>query len=414
MEHPFSNGLVASLAAFSLLQACDEGTGATSAPPSSDASASEASTALDGGGNPDARTPDALVSSCGLVVPASYDGAGFAANAVVELGLRQKLNAMLQPIKDAEASLAVTPTAAALQASYADGTPSVKSITQPAFASNVDGWLTAFEAAAGKTWTPSANGDGGAPVPPGGKFGNWIFTETGTDLRQTIEKGLFGAAHYHQASNLLASSPVTEATLDRVLALYGSNPTFPRNDKAGDGGVAEPDVHSALYAKRREANAAANPGFYLRIERAFITAQAAIRRGADCTQDRDLALAAIKSDWEKALLATTIFYLNDATAKLGAAAPTDAELAAGLHGYGEAVAFVTGFRQLPAQNRIITDTQIDDILATLGAPHGGPVTSYKFVTDAATELPKLGHGITKVAAVYGFTQADVTAFKVNH
>ncbi len=421
MKRRFSTCLaLGSFALLAALAACDEDTTTTPSTPGTDASTrdatpAEAAATSDAAVATDSAVPkDANVSTCGLVVPQAYDGAAFATNAAIELGLRQKLTTLLKPLKDAEASLAVMPTAAALQALYADGTPSLKSITTTAFAARVDNWLTAFEAAAGNTWTPAANADGGAPVPPGGKFGDWLFTETGTDIRQTIEKGLFGAAHFKQASTLLAAGPVTEATLDRVLALYGTNPSFPLNDKTGDGGVADPDFHSALYAKRREANDASNPGVYLRIKRAFITAQAAIRRGADCNQDRDAAIATLKSDWEKALLATSIFYLNDATTKLGGASPTAADLASGLHGYGEAVAFVSGFRELAAASRIITDAQIDDILATLGAPVGGPVTSYKFVTDTGTELPKLGQAMTKVAAIYGFTQAEINVIKVNH
>jgi hypothetical protein len=400
------------------LAACDEDTTADAAPDGGargDAASGETSTTTpDASTSSDATsTPDAPVSSCGLVVPQAYDGASFAANITEELGLRTKLTAFLQPMKDAEANLANQPTAASLKALFEDGTPSLKSITSAYHAGRIEGWLTDFEAAAGDSWSPAVNPDGGMPVGPGGKYGNWIFHSTGTDIRQGIEKGMYASAHYNRAHALLTAGTITEATLDRVLALYGSNPTFPLNDKTGDGGVADPDLYSAVYAKRREANDASNPGVYLRIKRAFITAQAAIRRGAECNADRDAAIATIKADWEKALLATVIYYLNDASKKLGAAAPTAADLAAGLHGYGEAIAFVHGFRQLPTNARVITDAQIDDILTTINAPPGAPATSYKLVTDTALELPKLAQGITKVAAVYSFSQADIDAFKVN-
>jgi hypothetical protein len=376
-----------------------------------------------GGALPDAA-PAADASpgdtgGCGLVVPASYDAPEFASNASVELGLRARFNAFVQPMKDAEASLAVIPTKAQLVTLFQTGTPSLQSITSAYYQGRIDALLGDFEAAAGKSWTPADPGDGGTDggAPTGGKFGKYIFDERGTDLRQAVEKGMYAASFYNHASGLL-SGPLTEAIVDRVLASYGAPPSFPGNDKGPaadggipDGGVASPDVLTAVYAKRRDKRDPQNPGLYLKLKAAFIKSRAAITRGAACDPERDAAIAEIRDLWEKTIFATVIFYLDDSAKKLGAAAPTTDDLANGLHAYGEAVSFVHGWRQLPQGARRVTDAQIDDLLAALGAPPTGPATSYRFVTDTATELGRLQQGITKVTAIYGFSPAEVEGFK---
>jgi hypothetical protein len=78
------------------------------------------------------------------------------------------------------------------------------------------------------------------------------------------------------------------------------------------------------------------------------------------------------------------------------------------------VAFVHGFRTVPAGQRKITDAQIDAMLADLGAPYDGDATSYKLITDTATEVSKLQKVIADIATIYGFSQADLETFKTNY
>jgi hypothetical protein len=342
---------------------------------------------------------------CNLTsLPAAYDGAGYAANSATEQGIRTRLKAFLQPMKDAEANLMVKPTEAQLKALFAEGSSSVRAITTSYYVSKVEGWIAAFAAAAGNTWMPAAT-----PMGPGGKFGSYIFSAQGTDLRQAIEKGLFAAALYHHGLGLM-NGPITAATLDRLIAIYGAHPSFPRDDKA----MQNPDEFIAVYAKRRDKGDPQNPGPYLRIKGHFIRAQAAIAAGAACNAERDMAVQAIRAEWERVLLSTVIYYLNDVSKKLGAPSPSMADQANALHGYGEAVGFVHGFRQLPAAGRTITDAQVDELLALLGAPAEGPATSYKLITETAAMLPRLTQAITRIAAIYGFTAQQVEDFKTNY
>jgi hypothetical protein len=379
------------------------------------------STARDGGASDgpssDAMVPDGTPSSCGLVIPDAYDGTSFAVNAAEELDVRARFNALLAPMKSAESNLAVRPTAEELEQLFDDGSPSLRSLTTPYYAGKIHGWLVAFAAAAGNEWTPSE-----PPSGPGGRYGGiptggttaayWIFSARGTDLRQAIEKGMFGAMQYARAHALMRQAR-TPADVDRVLALYGAHPDFPQSDKGGDGGVPNPDVWTAQYAKRRDDKSKPEPGLYRRIKEHFVRAQAAAKRG-DCQADLDDALSDLRKDWEKTIFATVVFYLHDAIKKASVSSPTAGDLAAALHSYGELVAFVHGWRTLPPDSRTITDAQIDGLLASLGAPESGDSLAYTLVTDTAAMLARLQAAIATVGQIEGFSAAELEAFKVSY
>lgn len=351
---------------------------------------------------------------CDFSAVTTYDGAGFAANAAAALTLRSQFNAAQQPMKDAEADLAVTPSAAELDALYQVIAPQVTSYYDPI----VDGLLVDFAAAAGNTWTPSE-----PPVAPGGTFGKYIFREDGADLRQHFEKGLFGALFLNQAFALGGQVDTLEE-LDGLLALYGAHPDFPGDSETTDTAlVPNPDRIYAQYAERRSpkdpndtslpADPAA-PGPYFRIKRAFIDAQEAIKAGSACDAVRDASVAAILAEIDRVNAATVVYYLNDAVVKLTADNPTTDQLAGGLHGYNEALAFLHGLKGLPAGARVITDAQIDELLTDLLAPPGGSFTSYQLLLDPAATAPALLTAIAELAAIYGFSAAELEAFETNY
>lgn len=334
----------------------------------------------------------------------SYPADGFSANATAELSLRTQLKALNDRMKAAEADLAVVPTAAELEGLYEAGTPSLKSVATAPFSASMTAVFSAFAAAAGHVWTPAE-----PPSGPGGKYGPYLFSAEGVDLRQRMEKGFFGAGHYAEAVRLMKGD-VTPVIVDRILALYGANPSFPMDDKA----MVDPDVHSAVYAKRRTDPAAAKPGPYLKIKRAFIDARASAAKGGACVATRDQALATIRAEWERALVGTVVFYLNDAAAKLERNNATDAERASALHDYGEAVAFLQGLRAAPQDARAMTDAAIDDVLSTVLAPPGQPATSYKLLTDTNGNVNRLATGISKLQSAWNFTSEEIANFRVNY
>lgn len=341
-------------------------------------------------------------TTCGVKIPDSYPAADWDANTSVEKDIITRFKAFQQPMKDAEASATVMPTASALTALFDAGSPSLRSITTPYYATQVDGLIAEFEKAAGKTWKPSE-----PPPSSGGIYSKWIFDARGRDLRQAIEKGMFAATTFNHAIALVASSPDAKA-IDRLLAMYGAHPSFPHDDKDPN----HPDQFTAQYAKRRDDKTNATPGLYRKLKASFIAARTTAAAGADCAADRDAAVKAIKTDWERTLMSTVVFYANDAAKKLTVDPPTDDDVAAGLHSLGEMVAFVHGYRQIDTTQRTLSDKDVDDILALLGAPATGDATSYKFATETATEVGKLPQVSAKLKAIYGFSDAEMEQFKV--
>ncbi|MBI2393674.1 MAG: hypothetical protein HYV09_29130 [Deltaproteobacteria bacterium] len=357
----------------------------------------------DTGGTPGDVGAD-TATACLKDVPSTYESPDYTTNAAAELSLRDRLKAIMDPMKAAEGDLTKKPTAAELKDLYAAGTPSLESLTTAYYAGKTKAIFDAFALAAGNTWTPAAT-----PTGNGGKFGAYLYDAYGKDLRQQVEKGAFGATFYNRAAALAADKAgLSEAAIDKLVALYGAHPSFPQATE----GVPNPDIWVAQYAKRRDDKTQATPGLYRRIKTSLITAKAAIK--AKCDAERDAALNAFLLDWEKVELATVIFYLNDAAKKIEAATTADQQSSA-IHAIGESMAFIHGFRQHGAATRKITDAQIDELLGLIGAPADGNATVYQLVTDTATALPKfktaVGQVTTKIAGIYGFTEADVASYK---
>ncbi|MBK8259711.1 MAG: hypothetical protein IPK82_44520 [Polyangiaceae bacterium] len=390
------------------------GTTTTSTTTTSGTGGSTGGTGGSTGGSGGSGATGATGGSGGLACPinsdAEYDGTSFDTNAAEVLAIRSQAGALNSAMSAAEADLTVKPTLAELTALYEAGSPSVKSLTNPYYGEKILASLTAFEAAAGNEWKPAAT-----PSGPGGKYGSYIFTSTGVDLRQAVDKGLFGSLFYLYMANL-TNTTIDAAALDGLLAAFGAHPTFPGDSSA----MTNPDKLFAQYAERRspkDPNDASkpmdpqNPGPYFRIKNHFVRAQQAIKAGAACDTVRDEAIQAILSESERVIFSTVIFYLNDAAVKLTKEGATDAELAGGLHGYGETIAFIHGFRMLPQDARTITDAQIDELLTQINAPVDGDVSAHLFLTDGATHVPKLLSAISKVAEIYGWDAQDIESFK---
>ncbi len=365
-------------------------------------SSTTSSSSTTGTGGTDSTSTGTGGGGCGLTLPATYESPAYEKAAAAELTVRAQFKAFTDPMKAADLDLTVQPTAAQLTALFDAGSPSLRAITTPYYAPKVETSIGVFVGAAGKTWAPVD-----PPSGPGGQYGKYLFTATGTDIRQSIEKGLFGAALYNHAFALMKGT-ITEATIDSLVAIYGAHPSFPQDDKA----MTHPDTLVAQYAKRRNKPGADGP--YQTIKKSLITAKAAAFAGASCDGERDAALATFRQEWEKVIFSTVIFYLNDASLKLSTEPATTDTVSGGLHGYGEVVSFVHGYRGVPQEGKKITDAQIDELLAAINAPHDKPATSYKLATDAATEIPKLQKAITTIATIYGFSAQEVDGFKLSY
>jgi hypothetical protein len=343
--------------------------------------------------------------TCGLMLPDGYSSPTFETNASEELRLRKAFDDFLAPMNTVEAQAADggTPTAitkAVFDPLYAGGNPSLQATTTAYYRDRVNGWLVAYETALKDgPYVPDVP-DGGDK---GGVFGGFVFDPTGIDLRQVIEKGTISAAFYNQAQSLIASGAVTVGTVDRLIAAFGAHPSFPNNA----GAQQNRDVNAAANASLRDSKLASDPGPYQRIRTALITAKAAIEAGPRCDGDRDAALKTFLAQWERSNYATVIHDLHDVIAKL---ATPDAAVFRTL---GEAVGLAAGFKTIPQERRIITDVQIDSLLEKLFAREGAPAEIYKLKTSSIAAASQLQQAITDIQQIYGFTSADLEAFKKN-
>ena len=179
-----------------------------------------------------------LISSCSkddtvenqrpdLVIPTTYDGSSFETNAATELDLLNKLSALSNEMKKARVD-GVIVDYATLSGILNEGNPSLKSVGSTYLISKIDGpsnWLDQVMKASGNTFLP------GEPSENGGTFGGYLFDENGIDLEEYIIKGMNGAVLYNHANDLL-SGPFDATTTDKVIAIFGADPSFANSTDA--------------------------------------------------------------------------------------------------------------------------------------------------------------------------------------
>jgi hypothetical protein len=341
-----------------------------------------------------------------LTIPAAYDAAAFDANAMTQLAVADRLVAIgAEARKGRTPGTVVLPTT--LESLYTAGTPSLQSLATPYYhnlLSGPTGYLAQLAAASGGTYTPVPPATGST----GGTYGAYLFDENGQDLQELIVNGQYGATLYQHATTLL-NGPLTTATTDQVMAIMGISPAFPSSGNATK--HARPDRLLAGYAARRDKND--GNGLYSALKNDLIKLQAAIKAGNQYQTEQQEAINGLKINFERTTAATVINYCHTVIATMSQTTTTEAQKASSLHSYTECVGFLNGWRTLSAANKRITDAQIDELLALLNAPVNGTPTTYKLVTDPINELPKLQQVITRLKAIYGFSDAQIEEFKKN-
>jgi hypothetical protein len=355
------------------------------------------------GGMPITPTVDA--GGCDIAADAVYPAEGFEQNTVAERSLLARLNALSAPMRAAELDAGVTTDRATLDGLWAAGNPSLASMTPSAYQPIVDEALTLFLAAQGQVWVPA-----NPPTGRGGLYGeaatSWIFSERGVDLRQVIDKGLYGALFFREARQRLPSATTPES-IDQLVALFGAHPSFPAND----GSIQPRDELMARYAKRRTLMGV---GPYPRLKAAFTRARLAAAAGVVCNAEREAALSVISDEWEKTLVSTAIFYMNSAAARLQSPMPSLATRAQAMHDVGEGAAFLMGLKAVPVSARRIDDATLDRVLATLRASSLSNAGLYRLVTVVPADVDSLLNAVPLLQAVYGFTPDELTRFRANY
>ncbi len=340
-----------------------------------------------------------------LVIPSTYDGTNFEASTTVQQELLADLQEQVN-IAKAGRMAGTNVSATELQSSYVEGNPSLRDVSTTYYVNEMEGTegiMSQLALASGNTYSL------GDTEGQGGVYGSYLFNEYGLEYEQLLEKGQFGAVLYNHAVQLLSEN-ISSATVHQAVAIFGSNPSFPNTNNPET--TADPDGFMATYAARRDNND--GTGLYFQIKNAFIKMQAAIKAGGEFTAERDEAIADIKLTWEKINAATTINYCHQATASLSNADLTESQIASALHALGEGIGFTKGWHSIPSNSKLITDSEIEEILVLFNAPIDADQTAvYTFATDGLNQLPKLQLIMEKLQNIYGFTDQEIESYKQN-
>ena len=331
-----------------------------------------------------------------LPMPTTYDSTNWRTNASNELLYRANFSTFVSKIKTGRTA-GVVIAEADLLALYNN----VSALVSLEYDAVVKQSISELSKASGGTFLPEQsvleNGNGGT-------YSGYLFDEYGIEHEQLIEKGLFAGALYNRVCELLKSD-VNEATINKVLVLYGAHPSFPNTGSA----VTNPDILVANYAARRDKNDGS--GFYTRLALAFIAA----KHYAKLNNSVELAkqVATIKKIWEQVEMATVVNYCYSVVSTLSKTSPTTTEKASAIHALGECIGFVKGFKGLPAGTTVITGTQIESILTLLKSPSNGAPSCYEFWKTPAESLPQLLAVTELIQSIYGFTNVEMEDFKKN-
>ncbi len=335
-----------------------------------------------------------------LTVPTTYDGSTFSAYANQEIALINNLDSLIKVMMSGNAGGEIN--ARDLGLAFSTNSPSLKSATSTYFTGlleGTNGYFDKLSKSSAKVYSP-AESPGGS----GGVYGGYVFDATGVEPAALISRGLLGAALYRYALNLYIQNPNINnpATVDRLLAVYGSNPDFPNSPT-----TARPDKAVAALLARRDKND--GNGLYSKVEQNFLKVQAAYKAGDAYTQQRDQAYSDILYLWEKGIAANAIYAGHQVVDLMSAASPTAATKAQALHRYSELIGYLLGFKTI--QNKTITDTRLDELLSLLNFQPQSTPTAYKLVTNPTQEVAKVKEVISKLKETYSFSDQEIEDLK---
>jgi hypothetical protein len=340
---------------------------------------------------------------------AEWAAPDFADNAAASLALRTQLGELGTLMRAAEQETMTVDDVADLTALYEVGDPSLAATVTDAFDPIVADAFADFVALAGASVQDLIDADGNwTPGPVGGLFGPDTrgINTGGLEVRQLVDKGLFGgAAFYHYALGL-TEGEITPATIDAVAAAWGSTgdvlDTKNLDDSAGYG---------------------FEMGFYATMIEALTDARS---HAADegCTAERDAALVTFFRAWEQSMVARTIYYANAAVALVAGAPagnPGDADKSDALHELAEGVGLTLGFIGLPdpaagplsGAGRVLADEDIEAMMTALGVnlEDLGASTTGTFVEDAAAFQTAVETFEAAAAEVFDLSEADIASYR---
>jgi hypothetical protein len=218
----------------------------------------------------------------------------------------------------------------------------------------------------------------------------YLFAANGIEYTQLIEKGLMGAVFMYQATNIYFGTDKMSADnttavnagageyytamehhWDEAFGYFGAPVDFPTNTT----GIR----FWAKYCNTRDSQLGCNAVMM----NAFKRGRAAISQ--DELTIRDEEILKLRKMWEKISAAQAVAYLESAKTNFGV------DNAKFLHELSEAYAFILCLKYVPLETRVISYTQIDDLLTnTIG-------TNFWDVTQT-----DLTNAINSLESIYGF------------
>ena len=352
-----------------------------------------------GDGGEDAEGGSGLLS-CGVAIPTDYVSPSFTDNTSGEVVLQQAILALDAKMRSAESATPAAVSTVDLQSIWAGGAPSLRSIASAYGQSTIDTYLQQFGDFDTKTWNVTdPDTDAGTTV--GGKYVNTtIVSATGLSLRDATGAAILNSSLYNYALGL-ASGPISQATIDRLLAIFGSTPAFSSLALPADSGAA-PDSLMAEYASQRDDKVSTVPGVYRKARSSLLVALAAASNPDQCQTDLDAALKLFFLQWETASYLTVIYALNQAATNALLVPQDPAKNALALQYFAQAVGLAESFTGIPQDRRKINDAQITALLGKIGANSASHV-----VTQASASAVAFNSAYDDIGAIYGLTDTQI-------
>jgi hypothetical protein len=133
-----------------------------------------------------------------------------------------------------------------------------------------------------------------------------------------------------------------------------------------------------------------------------------------CEAERVAALETVKTEWERVLASTVVFYVYSAAGKLQDPNANLTTKASAMHDLGEGAAFLVGLKAVPVANRRITDAQLDQVLTAMRIPSLTQATAYQLLTVVPADVDGLLAAATRLQMAYGFTSDELNRFRNNN
>lgn len=345
----------------------------------------------------------------------TYDSTGNNSNITNEKILKSEYISLVSEIKKARLS-SNTLTKTTINNLF---TTRIKSSLLSYYKSEVEKYIPEMVKASGNTYSYGIDTTGN-----GGVYGEgssaYLFDEKGLEFEQIIDKGMFAALLYNEMIQYFAKNNLTSAECDKLLTLYGANPTFPNTPTADK--TAVPDVFIANYAARRS-DINDNNSIYNQLKNSFIQLKNLSKESTKNSDEIEKEKTAIRKNIEKVIAATVINYLyaieshlqkykdheEDSTQLL----PTINQTAAAMHAFGECVGFIHGFKSINSEFKTITESDIDYILSQLRNSSYETHSTYLINKLYNDGLVRVGLVKSRLKTIYAFSEAEMESFKTN-